>query len=221
MSKVRLIETDDGSHSLYNPDLKETYHSTHGAINESTHVFIKNGIQKFYRQSGSNLIYIFEVGFGTGLNALLTWKWSEENKVKVVYHSIEEFPLGNNIIAKINYGEKLEMQPQFNLLHQSSWDKSVSLSEYFTLKKIKDSWNTYQSADSYDTIFYDAFAPSKQPDMWAEELIKKCYDHLSHQGTFVTYCAKGQLKRDLIKFGMNVETLPGPPGKKEMVRATK
>ncbi|MGK7389631.1 MAG: tRNA (5-methylaminomethyl-2-thiouridine)(34)-methyltransferase MnmD [Candidatus Cyclobacteriaceae bacterium M2_1C_046] len=215
---LKIIKTEDGSHSLYNPELKETYHSSHGALTESKHVFIKMGLNFYVEEYVPKEIKIFEVGFGTGLNSLLAWQWAEEHKIKIVYHSIEQYPLEKEVVEEINYGELLGEQEKFTSLHYIEWDIQTELSSFFTLEKINAIWQEYQIGDKYQVIFYDAFAPSKQPEMWEEHLIKKCYKALDTPGILTTYCARGQFKRDLSAAGFEVQTLPGPPGKKEMVR---
>ena len=204
---IKVITTSDGSHSLLNTELNETYHSVHGAIQESMHVFIKNGLDHFSRPG---VVKIFEVGFGTGLNALLTALSGRQ----VHYTAIEAFPLDEEVYQQLNY------EPKDLLMSLHRNPKLETLSFIFNKLNI-----TLQSIalepNSYDIIYFDAFAPSKQPEMWELPMIRKVCDALTPGGLFVTYCAKGQLKRDLKSLGMEVETLPGPPGKKEMVRGTK
>jgi tRNA U34 5-methylaminomethyl-2-thiouridine-forming methyltransferase MnmC len=206
---VKLIVTSDGSHSLLNTELDETYHSRHGAVQESLHVFIRNGLEKIHKRP----VNVFEVGFGTGLNALLT----AITRIKVNYTSIEAFPLEAAVYNSLNYSPK-ELLIK---LHEAPWDASMPIDANFTLKKIHNTLEQVSLPDEYDIIYFDAFAPSKQPEMWELPMLAKVCDALGTGGLFVTYCAKGQLKRDLKTLGLEVETLPGPPGKKEMVRGTK
>lgn len=216
----RLIETSDGSHSIYLPWLRETYHSSHGAITESRHVFIKAGLDYYNDLYNPDQIKIFEVGFGTGLNALLSFQWSNTKNKKISYSSIEQYPLPEEISDKLNYGKLLNGEEvSLKKLHAAPWDQEVQVSETFILKKIKGEWKNYTAPEKdFNVIFYDAFAPSKQPDMWTADLIQKSYNMLTEKGILVTYCAQGQFKRDLKAAGFEVETIPGPPGKKEMVR---
>lgn len=203
---IKVITTSDGSHSLLNTELDETYHSRHGALQESLYVFIKNGLDHFQR----NEVNVFEVGFGTGLNALLA---AQSNK-KVNYTTIEAYPLPEEVYTQLNY------EPR-DLLFQLHANTELRISD-FTFKKLHTTLQDIElKPGQFDVVFYDAFAPSKQPEMWELPMIKKVCDSLTPGGLFVTYCAKGQLKRDLKSLGMEVETLPGPPGKKEMVRGTK
>lgn len=206
---IKIIVTSDGSNSLLNTELDETYHSRHGAVQESVHVFINNGLDKIQ----GNEISILEIGFGTGLNALLT----ALSDKKISYTSLEAFPLDKEVFDSLNYEPKNLLQQ----LHSAVWDEWVQVNPNFTLKKIHTTLQEVSLTDKYDLIYFDAFAPSKQPEMWELPILKKVCDTLTPGGIFVTYCAKGQLKRDLKSLGMEVETLPGPPGKKEMVRGTK
>jgi tRNA U34 5-methylaminomethyl-2-thiouridine-forming methyltransferase MnmC len=215
----RLIITKDGSHSLLNEQLNETYHSVHGALQESRYVFIEQGL-KFWLNEHSSTASIFEVGFGTGLNALLTMEYVKSMNVQVSYTTIEAFPLSVEVWGQLNYAEAIGLPNEFQSLHNCEWNLIHQLITGFEFLKKK---TTLQLLDikpgQYDIIFYDAFAPSKQPEMWAIDLLAKVISGLLPGGIFVTYCAKGQLKRDLRQLGLTVETLPGPPGKKEMVRA--
>jgi len=220
--QLNLIITEDGSHSLQVPSLDETYHSSHGAIQESQHVFIKNGLQYWIEKNKQKKLSIFEVGFGTGLNALLTTLAASELGIKVNYQSIELYPLANEIFSKLNYSKLLGCDQQdFERLHTSKWEVPLSITNHLTLHKTEASFQNFDPACTYDLIYFDAFAPSKQPEMWSYQMIEKCFNMLNANGVFVTYSAKGQLKRDLKQAGFSVESLPGPPGKFEMVRAVK
>ncbi len=223
--KLKLIETEDGSHSLYVPELNETYHSFHGAYRESVHVFLLYGLDHWaLHHPDQHPIRIFEVGFGTGLNAWLTLVWAEQNKVPVLYHTIEPYPVPEEIYKQLNYTQIDESishyQGYFQGLHEAAWDQGDAITPYFNMKKEKTTLEAVQMYPT-DVVFFDAFAPSKQPELWSKELLSKVAEAMKPGATFVTYCAKGQLKRDLQEIGLTVETLPGPPGKKEMVRAHK
>lgn len=225
MENIKLIQTSDGSSSLLNIALNETYHSTHGALQESVHVFIKNGLQYFVEKKHPSSVSVFEVGFGTGLNALLTLLFSEENKVQVDYTSIETFPIDWETASHLNYPVQLngqKTQNYFQQLHQTEWNKKIKITEGFSLQKVKNTIQDFESfPNQFDVIFFDAFAPAKQPEMWTLPILEKIVLATKSNGVFVTYCAKGQFKRDLKSLGMHVESLTGPPGKREMVRATK
>lgn len=220
MSALEIIVTSDGSHTLRNTELQETYHSIHGARQESMHVFIQNGLFHFVADRTSSPVSLLEVGFGTGLNALLAWQFAKEHGVSIVYHTIEPFPLAEDVWSRLNYGDQHNVKDPFRTLHEAEWGKEVSLDAGFTLSKLKSALHDAPLRGLYDVIFFDAFAPSVQPELWAFESLKKVVNLMSKGGVFVTYSAKGQLKRDLKTLGLRMETLPGPPGKNEMVRGT-
>ncbi len=222
--KVELIETRDGSSSLFVPELNETYHSTHGALAEAEHVFIKNGIDYYIHQNQPSNINILELGFGTGLNALLTALFAEKNNPNILYHSLETFPLGEKIIETLNYTELINddsAKDLFQKTHQAEWEKSIPITPKFNIQKINQAFQAYETEVKYDIIYYDAFAPSKQAEMWVVEIFEKLYAMMNPNAILVTYCAQGQFKRNLKAAGFAVETLPGPPRKVEMVRAGK
>lgn len=219
---LTIITTGDGSHSLRNEALNETYHSVHGALQESVHVFIRNGLEHRLRDFHNESLSIFEVGFGTGLNALLTANYALENSVTISYTSIEAFPVPGEIWRTLNYGSTEEGQKRFYSLHEAAWETEQQIVPRFRLRKMHITLeDMILPASSFDVIYFDAFAPNKQPDLWTLPMLEKVTALLRPGGVFVTYCAKGQLKRDLKSLGLTTETLPGPPGKKEMVRATR
>lgn len=223
ISKISIITTADGSHSLKNEELNETYHSFHGALQESNYVFIKNGLGFWFgsRRSGCRVL---EIGFGTGLNALLALEFAENRHEKLYFETIETHPVPAEIYTKLNYPVLLgnsEMTAFFNRLHTSPWGTREDIGEFFSFKKVHCSVHDYSSPEPFDVIFFDAFAPNKQAGMWTAAVMDKMYGLLSPGGILVTYCAQGQFKRNLREAGFQLETLPGPPGKKEMVRATK
>jgi len=223
MSKKKLLITEDGSHTIFLPELNETYHSTHGAIQESQYVFINQGLD-FKVQRGLSKARVFEVGFGTGLNALLSLMYAQEHQISIQYQTIEAYPLDLNEVSKLNYTDQIKVSvavENFMKLHQMEWNSWIEISAHFRMKKIKGKIQELPTGDQFDVCYFDAFAPSKQREMWEIPILEKVKNSLVSQGVFVTYCAKGQLKRDLRDIGFEVETLPGPPGKKEMVRAIK
>jgi len=223
-NSIRLITTSDGSHSLYNPELKETYHSTHGALTESLYVFIREGLELLVGR-GEKEVRIFEVGFGTGLNALLVWDFALKNpEIQVHYETLEPFPLSEELFSQLNYNSLFESRVshgEFLNLHRGEWDVVQPLAPNFHFVKHQTSLREFQSDKSFNLVFYDAFAPSKQPDMWDISSLTCTYNIMEQNGVLVTYCAQGQFKRNLLELDMQVETIDGPPGKKEMVRATK
>ncbi len=222
MSSIQIITTSDGSHSLLNIDLDETYHSRHGAVQESRHVFLKNGFDFYCERTSKNPVQIFELGFGTGLNAWLTAERSRETGRNVCYTSLETFPLPADVWQRLNYASTPEGKDLFAQIHEAPWETEVPLLPTFSLKKVKCEVQRFQfDLSSLDIVYFDAFAPGKQPELWELEILKKINDAMTSNAVFVTYCAKGQLKRDLKDLSMIVETLAGPPGKKEMVRGLK
>lgn len=223
MNGLKVIETQDGSHSLLNESMNETYHSTHGAIQESLHVFIKNGLHFLLEKKDRPEITILEIGFGTGLNALLALRESLKGEVKIRYTTVEAFPVAQQFIAQLNYADQLNLNPaQFLELHQVDWNKVVTITPTFDIEKREGTVQEMNFEDeAYDLVFFDAFAPNKQPEMWEKLLLQKIFQAMKEESVFVTYCAKGQFKRDLKSVGFKVETLPGPPGKREMVRGLK
>jgi tRNA U34 5-methylaminomethyl-2-thiouridine-forming methyltransferase MnmC len=219
MAAIKVITTGDGSHSLLNEALQETYHSKHGALQESMHVFIQHGFRAYLDKMKVSSVKILEVGFGTGLNALLTLR-EVSSSLSVHYTSVEAFPLSKEIWSVLNYAEALGMSDDFVRLHEASWDEDNKINSGFTLLKKHTTLELLEvQPQNYNVVFFDAFAPNKQPELWTYSLLEKVAGGLVSGGVFVTYCAKGQLKRDLKTLGLMVETLPGPPGKKEMVRA--
>jgi tRNA U34 5-methylaminomethyl-2-thiouridine-forming methyltransferase MnmC len=222
MSHLDIITTSDGSHSLFNKELNETYHSQHGAIQESIHVFINKGLKYFVEKFSPASVSIFEVGFGTGLNALLTLREALHSQINFNYTSIEAFPLEKSVWLKLNYGDELSLSEEFKKIHEAEWNRAIDVFPNFKLLKLKTTLQEIPvDFSSQNIVFFDAFAPSKQPEMWEIKVLEKVVHFLTSNGVFVTYCAKGQLKRDLKSLGLHVETLQGPPGKKEMVRGLK
>lgn len=217
-----LFTTEDGSHSLLNEELNETYHSRHGAIQESRHVFVEQGLEFFVAQKDPQRMSILEIGFGTGLNTLLTLTRILHTEMQVHYTALETNPLGEPIWSALNYGNALQVTSHFTALHRCGWGTTQKLETNFQLLKKNMSLEEITLAPlNYDLVYYDAFAPNKQPELWTKSILGKVVDAMAEGGVFVTYCAKGQLKRDLKTLGLCVESLPGPPGKKEMTRATK
>jgi tRNA U34 5-methylaminomethyl-2-thiouridine-forming methyltransferase MnmC len=223
MNNPEIRLTKDGSHTLWLPGLQETYHSFHGAITESQHVFIDHGLQHFLQITGASEVNILEVGFGTGLNALLTCYHSQEKKQRIKYTSLEPNPLDPELTSQLNYASCLD-HPQidfwFRELHKIMWGQIEWLNPYFSILKLKEPIQEHTTPDQYDICFFDAFAPGKQPEIWELSVLETVKRGLKRPGMVVSYCAQGQFKRNLMQLGFIVEALPGPPGKKEMTRAT-
>jgi tRNA U34 5-methylaminomethyl-2-thiouridine-forming methyltransferase MnmC len=218
--EVRI--TADGSTTLYRKDLDETYHSTHGALQEARHVFIEHGLAQL---PAGDEIHILEIGFGTGLNALLTQLYAKHHELSIHYHGLEAFPLPEEIIGQVNYVNTIDdalAKTYFSETHVAPWDEEVLLRASFRLKKIHDTLQHFDPEENrYDLIYFDAFGPRAQEDMWHIDLLAKLHSALKIGGVLVTYCAKGSFKRDLKALGFEVVSLPGPPGKREMTRAVK
>jgi len=221
--KRELRETADGSMTIYLPEIDEHYHSYHGALQEAIHVFIKNGITCFADKfSTIQEISVFELGLGTGLNALLTALWANDNNRNVNYFGLEAFPVEADMNLQMNYHNLISNDlatVYFTKIIEAEWEKSVVISERFQIKKMEETIQNLTISDQFDIIYFDAFGPRAQEEMWNFEILQKTTSMLNPGGLFVTYCAKGQLKRDLKTLGLNVETLPGPPGKREMTIA--
>lgn len=217
--KPQLKTTEDGSHTLFSPLADECYHSQKGAIQESEHIFIKAG----WEECEKNELKIFEVGFGTGLNAFLTLLKAENEHKKVLYTSLEYYPVENAVIEKLNYPELLDenRKNDFEKLHNASWNTKEQISPFFTLEKIQTDFTKYELSDSYDLFYFDAFSPEKQPEMWTQERFETLYAHANSGAVLVTYCSKGIVRRAMQTAGFEVERLPGPPGKREILRARK
>lgn len=217
----KQILTSDGSHSYYLPELDEHYHSKHGAIQESQHVFIESGMN--YVATKKEEIRVLELGMGTGLNLYLTALFANQQQIKIVMDSLEPFPLSLIEAKSLNYPEILgSSRTDFELIHQLSWQKRHQMGDFFKWQKIKQKWENFELTASYDLIYYDAFAPDKQAEMWELPLLKKAFSALCSSGVLVTYCVKGIVRRRLKEVGFEVKKLPGPPnGKREILRAEK
>jgi len=217
--KTELKLTADGSHTLYVADLDEHYHSHFGALTESRHIFINAGLATI----DSSHVSILEVGFGTGLNALLTALFAEEHLLHVSYTSLEKYPLEQSVIDTLNYGSLTgQGGPEvFEAIHEARWGVGTKINDWFTLKKIESDLTRDDPAGIFDLIYFDAFGPDKQPEMWGEEVMQRI-TAVTRPGTvLVTYSAKGNLKRMLKNLGFEVNLLPGPPGKRVMTRAVR
>lgn len=225
---MELEQTADGSYTLYVPELDEHYHSVKGALTESQHIFIEMGL----KHSPVAEPRILEIGLGTGLNAFLTLLTAEEIRKKVYYTGIERYPLSEDTVHKLNYPGLIGKghEDDYYAIHRAGWETDKVLSPWFTLHKIEGDFTRLfhseearqTSLSGYDIIYFDAFAPEKQPEMWEQSLFNSLYEILNKGGILTTYCAKGIVRRMLQATGFTVERLPGPPGgKREILRATK
>jgi len=221
--KRQIITTKDNSKTLLIPEMNETYHSTNGALTEANHIFINNGINQL--KNSTQTINIFEMGFGTGLNAILTYRFAQRHQLNINYITVEKYPISNNELEVLDYQTSLNLNSdEINALqkmHQSK-NESVRISNHFKFELIIDDLeNIKLQLNTFDIIYFDAFAPSNQPNLWNKTILKKMYQYLKPNGFLITYCAQGQFKRDLKATGFEVKNLPGPPGKREITKAIK
>lgn len=218
-----ILPTSDGSSTLVHSFLDELYHSRHGAWTESQHIYIAHGLTPVIEKYPPS-IHVFEMGFGSGLNATLTREVADQYQVPVRYTTVENFPVDHDIVAGMDMPEQSREERKHWLeLHQVPWEAESKVSSYFYLHKIRASFSEVVIPDmeSFDLIYYDAFAPAAQPELWTVASLAKCYDMLTWGGLWLSYCAKGQVRRNLKEAGFEVEALPGPPGKREITMAMK
>jgi tRNA U34 5-methylaminomethyl-2-thiouridine-forming methyltransferase MnmC len=218
--KREVIQTLDGSTTIHLEEWDECYHSKHGAIQEAKHVFIQNGFSLFEDKP----ISILEIGFGTGLNAFITFLESNEKKQSINYVGVEAYPVAANEVLMMNYVAELgadSYKDVFKKMHESNWDEIIELTDAFTLTKRKQFFQEIDDIENFDLIYFDAFGYRVQPELWSTEIFKRMYDALKPNGVLVTYAARGVVKRSMIEVGFSVEKLAGPPGKREMFRARK
>lgn len=227
---MKLITTSDGSHSLYVPELNETYHSKHGAIQESKHIFIEAGLKseeiKALQTTSISNLNILEMGFGTGLNAFLTYLEITTSPSSIYYTSLEAYPIPTKTVQELNYSELLKVNETdkkiFAKLHECAWNESIEVSPTFHLTKLQQKLEEAAlPPNHFNLVYYDAFAPEVQPELWTEAIFAKIYAAMEENGVLMTYCAKGIVKRALRKVGFEVTGLPGPPGKREITKAVK
>ena len=228
MQNSQLKITEDGSHTLFVSEIDECYHSTKGAIQESMHIFINAGFKQCVKPD----VNVLEIGFGTGLNAFLTLNLLTtneeisgkkiENKI-INYTAIELFPVEIEKVIQLNYPEIIDKNKRtlFEKLHTCEWNKAVKITDNFTLTKLNADFTAIELNGTFDMIYFDAFSPEKQPEMWSEEMFKKLYLCAAENSVLTTYCAKGSVRRAMQAAGFQVERLPGPPGKREILRARK
>ncbi|MCS7004558.1 MAG: tRNA (5-methylaminomethyl-2-thiouridine)(34)-methyltransferase MnmD [Cytophagales bacterium] len=219
---LTILNTADGSATLYSNELNETYHSSKGAYTESVHVFIQNGL-RFFLESHAEC-RVLEVGFGTGLNTILAYQTSQELNKKIFYVGLEPFPLDISIIKQLRYENVLPslLWNTFYDLHQAPWNIPIAINSQFIIEKNTSPLENYYSVNQFDVVFFDAFAPKKQPSLWIPERFEQLYSLMSVGGVLVSYCVCGSFRRALLQAGFKIEKLPGPPGgKREMLRAWK
>lgn len=219
-----LEKTSDNSFTLIHPIYKELYHSKNGAFTESVWVFIEAGLNHLLERN-KNQISILELGFGSGLNAALTLMSAQKNyDLSVFYTALEPYPISMEVANNLLYWKILDFpdsKKHFLAMHSSIFGEEIEITQYFTLEKFLTKFLEFKSEDKYNLVYYDAFAPSCQPELWTEKAFLHLNSLMEKYGVMVTYCAKGEVKRNLKKAGFKVESLNGPPGKREMIRATK
>ena len=218
--KREIIVTSDGSTTIKLIDWDECYHSKHGAVQESKHVFIANGLSLFENKP----IAVLEMGFGTGLNAFITFLEAEKNKQSIDYVGLEAYPISSDEVQDMNYATTLEAKDYemvFLEMHTVSWGEKRQLSDHFALTKRQQFFQDIEDQECFDLIYFDVFGFRVQPELWSEEIFRKMYKSLKPNGVLVTYAARGVVKRNMLAVGFKVEKLPGPPGKREMFRAFK
>ncbi len=208
------------------PDWDEQYHSKHGAIQEANHVFLETGLSYFNKQYPEKKnISVLEMGFGTGLNALLTYYKAKDLNLAINYTGVEAFPISSEEAAAMDYASQLPDKSDaleiYNTLHSADWENEVAITANFNLTKRKQTFDSIEDLDTFDLVFFDAFGPRVHPDAWTEEIFSIMYKALQYQGVLTTYCAQGAARRAMQAVGFTVERLPGPPGKREMLRASK
>lgn len=218
--KREIIITSDGSTTIHLPEWNEQYHSKHGAIQEAYHVFIKHGLETCTKSE----ISILEIGFGTGLNAFITLLESENQSRKIRYDGVEAYPVPMDEVEQLNYVSELNassLQGQFDTMHDIPWEERSDISDNFSLIKRKQFFDEIEDENKFDLVYFDAFGARVQPDLWTEEIFAIMFKAMKENGILVTYSAKGSVRRAMQAVGFTVERLPGPPGKREMLRATK
>jgi tRNA U34 5-methylaminomethyl-2-thiouridine-forming methyltransferase MnmC len=218
--KREIIQTLDGSTTIHLQEWDECYHSKHGAIQEAQHVFIKNGLSLFQNKQ----ISILEIGFGTGLNAFITFLEAFKMNQSIDYVGVEAYPISAEEVVSMNYVDELNASnesPVFKKMHESNWEEKIVLRDDFTLTKRKQFFEEIDDFEKFDLIYFDAFGYRVQPELWSTAIFEKMYNALKPNSVLVTYAARGVVKRSMIEVGFTVEKLAGPPGKREMFRARK
>jgi len=218
--KREIIITSDGSTTIHIPEWNEQYHSKHGAIQEAYHVFIKHGLSLFSKEK----VHILEIGFGTGLNAFITFLEHQKRELTINYTGVEAFPISSEEIQQLNYVQELDAANNksiFDTIHSCNWETETPIKNSFSLLKQQKLFKEIDNKDCYNLIYFDAFGARVQPELWTEDIFKIMFDSLKENGVLVTYSAKGSVRRAMQAVGFEVERLPGPPGKREMLRAVK
>ena len=225
--KREIIITGDGSKTIHIPEWDEQYHSKHGAIQEANHVFLQMGLDHYLSKTSyqkESPVAILEMGFGTGLNALLTFFEAQKMQTSITYTGVEAYPISSEEIKAMDYVSLLtakDAQAVYDKLHTTNWESEEEISALFQLTKREQRFEDIVDQDAFDLVYFDAFGARVQPQLWGEVIFEKMYTALRENGVLVTYAAKGSVRRAMQAVGFEVERLPGPPGKREMLRATK
>jgi tRNA U34 5-methylaminomethyl-2-thiouridine-forming methyltransferase MnmC len=221
---MALFITEDGSHSVFSELFGVAYHSTHGAIQETKHIFIEAALNYYIKNKSIEKIKILDIGFGTGLNVYMTFLESLKLACKIDLTTIEAYPLSISIVEQLNFPRLLQVpqyEPLFKLLHTSNWEEKHELTHNFIFQKRLLDFKDIVYINTFDVIYYDAFSPNSQPELWESDTLQCFFDALVEGGILTTYCAKGSFKRALKQVGFRIENIPGPKGKREMTRAIK
>ena len=222
VTSPRIFETQDGSHSLFSEKHGVSYHSKYGAIQESQHVFIASGL--YYKMTGRAHLSVLEIGLGTGLNAFMTQLEAGKHEIRIDYTAVEAYPISPEEALQLNYPELLNVgaqRDQFHGIHECEWEVTHELTPHFQFTKLQCRFEELDFEQNFDLIYFDAFAPGAQPELWETPVMEIMYRSLKPGGVLTTYCAKGAVKRTMKSIGFTIEALPGPPGKREMTRAKK
>ena len=223
MYDKKIIVSDDGSHTIELIGQNEQYHSTHGAIQESNHVYITHGLERKVIQNKE--LHILEVGMGTGLNVFLSWFYAKKHQLKIVYHAIEAYPISQDLWSQLNYSQSIDhgsAKEVFSKIHSSPWGQEIALDDQFILiKKEEPIQSSILPEATFDVVYYDAFNPDLEPDLWTEQVFRKIYHSMKECSILSTYSTKGVIKRAMKECGFKIEKKPGPPGKREILNAIK
>jgi tRNA U34 5-methylaminomethyl-2-thiouridine-forming methyltransferase MnmC len=218
-----IILTADGSNTIYSEAFHQTYHSVNGAITETRHVFLRSGLEQL---KASEIIRIFEFGFGTGLNAIATLEWQKTKSIKINYHTLEAYPISSQLASQMRIADIFDesIYRGFMQMHLSASGKKIELEKGFEFRKYIEKWENFtieNFTNYFDLVYFDAFSPDVQPELWKPVVFKKIFEMMHQGGILVTYCAKGEVRRNMKDAGFIVERIPGPPGKREILRAKK
>lgn len=222
--KRKIITTGDGSTTIHLEEWNEQYHSTHGAIQEAAHVFLKMGLHHLQNTFNPDQIHILEIGFGTGLNAFMTYLEAKKHNLTINYSGVEAYPVASAEITQLNYISELQAEAKsdiFHTMHACDWETETQIDTNFTLTKRQQFFADINDQENCNLIYFDAFGARVQPELWTVAIFQKMYNALQNNGVLVPYAAKGSVRRAMQEVGFQVERLPGPPGKREMLRATK